>query len=136
MASRGYKIVREPAVGIASYERTVGTEVGLASAAIEAHAAVKRWVDYDAVALVERGVSSVNHFSDHFVAHDQRVSDGDCAFIDVEIGPADPTMGHSDEDLIVSESGPLDFRNSEFAGASQDHCFHERYFRQGKASQF
>ena len=79
---------------------------------------------------VERGVSSVDHFADHFVAHDQRVADGDRAFVDVQIGPADAAMGHSDEDLVVSESGPLDFRKAQIAGPSQDHGFHESCFRQ------
>ena len=46
------------------------------------------------------------------MAHDQRVADGDCAFVDMEVGAADAAVGHADEDLIMSESGPLDFREA------------------------
>ena len=133
VAARSHEVIRESAVGIASDERAVGAEVGLARAAIEAHAAVNGRVNDDAIAAVERGVSSVHHFADHFMAHDQRVADGDRAFVDVEIGPADAAMGHSDEDLVMSESGPLDFREAQIAGPSQDHSFHESCFRQSAA---
>jgi len=68
------------------------------------------------------------------MAHDQRVADWDRAFIDVKIGPADAAMGHSDEDLVMSESGPLDFRKAQIAGPSQDHGFHESCFRQSALS--
>ena len=37
-------------------------------------------------------------------------------------------MSDSDENLIVSESGPLDFRKAQVAGPSQDHGFHESCF--------
>ena len=125
VAARSHEVIRESAVGIASDERAVGTEVGLAGAAIQAHAAVNGRVDDDAIAAMKRGVSSVDHLADHFMTHDQRVADGDRAFVDVEIGAADAAMGHSDEDLVMSESGPLDFRKAQIAGPSQDHSFHE-----------
>jgi hypothetical protein len=68
------------------------------------------------------------------MAHDQRVADRDCAFVDVEIGPADAAMSYSDEDLVMSESGPLDFCKAQFAGPSQDHGFHVSCFRQSALS--
>jgi hypothetical protein len=77
---------------------------------------------------VERGVTAVHHFADHFVTHDQRMADGDCAFVDVEIGAADAAMRDPYENLIVSESGPLDFGKAQVAGPSQDHGFHEGAF--------
>jgi hypothetical protein len=64
------------------------------------------------------------------MTHDQRVADRDCTFVNVEIGPADAAMSHSDEDFVMSESGPLDFRKAQIAGPSQDHSFHEMCFRQ------
>jgi hypothetical protein len=64
------------------------------------------------------------------MAHDQRVLDRDRALKDVQIGPADAAMSHSDEDLVVSESGALDLGEAQFAGPSQDHGFHECVFRQ------
>jgi len=70
------------------------------------------------------------------MAHDQRVADGDSAFVDVEIGSADTAMSHPDENLARSENGPLDFRRAQFAGPSQDHGFHESCFRQSALSYF
>ena len=130
MAAWSHEIIRESAVGIASDERAVRTEVRLACAAIQAHATVEGRVNDNAIAAMESVVSSINNLADHFMAHDQRVADGDCAFVDVEIGPADAAMSHSDEDLVMSESGPLDFRKAQFAGPTQDHGFHKRRFRQ------
>ena len=133
VAARCNQVIRETAVGIAADERTVGAEIGLARAAIEAHAAVKGRIDDNALARMESGVSPVHHLADHFVSHDQRVANGDCAFVDVQIGPADAAMRDSDENLVVSESGPLDFRKAQIAGPSQDHSFHESCFRQSAA---
>jgi hypothetical protein len=136
VAARSHKVIREPAVGIPSDERTIGAEVSLAGAAIQAHAAVKGRVNDDPIPAVERGVSSVDHLTDHFMAHDQRVADRDRAFVDVKIGPADAAVGYSDEDLVKSESGPLDFRKAQIAGPSQDHSFHECVFRQSVLPKF
>jgi hypothetical protein len=134
VTARSNKVIRESAVGIASDERAGGAEVGLAGPAIQAHAAVKGRVNDDAIAAVQGVVTSVNHLADHFMAHDQRVANRDRAFVDMEIGPADAAMGHSDEDLVMSESGPLDFRKAQIAGPSQDHGFHESCFRQSEMS--
>jgi hypothetical protein len=83
---------------------------------------------------MKSGVIAVDHLADHFVPHDQRVADGNRAFVNVEIGSANTAMSHSDEDLIMSEDGAFDFRRAQIARPSQDHCFHERCFRQKKAS--
>jgi hypothetical protein len=119
-----HKVIRESAVEIAAKDSAVGTEVGLTNAAIQAHAAVNCRVNDDTIAAVERVVFAVNHLADHFMAHDQRVADGDRAFVYVEIGSTNAAMGHSDEDLVTSESRPLDFRKAQIAGPSQDHSFH------------
>jgi hypothetical protein len=136
VAAGSDEVIREAAVGIAADEGAVGTEVGLAGAAIEAHAAVDGRVNNDAIAAVKCGVSAFNYLADHFMAHDQRVANRDCAVVNVQIGPADAAVSHSDEDLVGSKSGPLDFRKAQFARASQDHGFHESCFRQSALTCF
>jgi hypothetical protein len=124
MAARSNKIIREPAVGVASDERAVGTQVRLPDTAIQTHAAVKGGVNDDAIAAMQRGVSPVGHLADHFMAHDQRVADGDGAFEDVQIGPANAAVCNPDEDLTRPGGGPFDFGKPQVAGPSQDHCLH------------
>jgi hypothetical protein len=106
----------------------------LASAAIEAHATIDGRVNNDAITEMQRRIFATHHLADHFVTHDERVTNGDCAFVDVQIGAADTAMRDSDKDLVMSENGPLDFRQGQFSRALQDHCFHERGFRQSVMS--
>jgi hypothetical protein len=70
------------------------------------------------------------------MAHDQWMTDGDCAFVDMKIGSTNAAVGHADKNLIVSERGPLDFGEAQLPGPSQDHGFHESRFRQSEANPF
>ena len=128
------QIVRKSAVGIATDERAVGAKIVLALAAIEAHAAVNGRIDDDASACWQLGVSAFHHFADHFMAHDQRVANGDCAFVNVQIGPADAAMRDAHENFVVSESRALHFRQGQFSRPLQDHGFHEGFLRQSVMS--
>src|SRR2546430_12734915 len=49
-----------------------------------------------------------DHLADHLVPHDQRMANGNSAFVDLQVRATNAAVGDTDQDLIVARLGPLD----------------------------
>src|ERR1019366_994908 len=128
MAARSHKVIRKTAVGIPPQKSAVGTQAGLACAAIEAHAAANSRVDNDAVTYADAIATSLDDFADHLVPHDQRMTNGNDAFKNLQVGAADAAIGHPDQDLVAVRLGPFDFSDPQITRGPENHCFHKKNY--------
>ena len=108
MTARSHNVLCEASVRIPPKENTVWTQLGLPGSTVEAHAAVKARVDDNPSAEMELIIATLDQFTDHLVAHDQRVADRNRTFVDFQIRAADAAIGHPHQDLIVTRGRPLD----------------------------
>ena len=108
----------------------VGTQIGLADAAVEAGAAEKNRIDDDAVARADAvSAFAAHHFADHFVAHDQRVFRRNRAFVDFQVGAADAAVGDAHQDLAGAHFGRRNIFQRHVARRIEDHRSHHCYSR-------
>jgi hypothetical protein len=133
VGQRSNQIIREPAVRVTPHQGAVRAKAGLAGPAIHAHAAIKTRIDNNALPGLEDAAPAVGYLADHFMAHDQRMTDRDSAFEDVKISAADAAVGQTHQNLIMSRRWPVDLCEAQIARASQDHSFHKRCFGQSAA---
>ena len=99
----------------------------LADAAMETNAAEKLGIHDDAVTGVDAGLaSSVHHFAGGFVAHDQRVTHGNSAVENFQVGAANAGMGDANQHLSGAEFGNGHVIGGKFARRAQNHGFHAR----------
>src|SRR5437016_409895 len=70
-------------------------------------AAVELRVDDDPLSRKERvGVARLHDLSDHFMAHDSRIADGNRAIVDFEIRSADAAVRHTNQHVAGNRPGP------------------------------
>jgi len=63
-------------------------------------------------------------FAEHFVTHDPRIADRNRAAVDLEIGTADPAVGHADLHLADVLPRPGHIIEDQIPGCAQDHRSH------------
>src|ERR1700730_1298285 len=99
--------------------------MSLTDAAMEPNAAEKLRVHDDAVTGVDAGLASgVHHFAGSLVTHDQRVTHGNSAVENLQVGAANAGMGDANQHLSGAEFGNGDVIGGKFARRAQNHGFH------------
>ena len=115
----------ESAVAIAADQTAVRANAGLAGAALQAGAAGNYGIDDDADSGTDvRAIAALDHFADHFVAHDQRILRGNRALIDFEIRAAQAGVRDAHQHLAFFNDGARNLVESQLARSSEDHGLH------------
>src|SRR5437868_14910358 len=92
---------------------------------MKADATKKLGVDYDPVPGADTGVAiGVGDLADHFMTHDARVFDGNCAAENFKVGAADTRMRDSHEYLTGTQLGAGNLLERKLSGRFQNHGFH------------
>ena len=77
---RSRDILSEAAIGIAADQHSVGAQMRLPDAAVKTQPAIQFRIDNDSVAGMKTGIAvGVSDHANHFMTHDARVLDGNCA---------------------------------------------------------
>ena len=125
MARWSRHIFGKAAIGIATDQHAVRTQVGLPDPAMETGAAVQLRVDDDPLAGGEAaGVAPIDNPADHFVSHDPGIADRNRAAVDLEIRPADSAVRHADQHPAGVLSRARHLVGHQLARCFQDHGFH------------
>ena len=99
-------------------------QVRLADATEEAAPAVELGVDDDLVAKAELAVARLHDLTDHLVAHDAWIADGNRAVEDLVVSAADAAVRHPDQHLVRAAHRPRHLIPDERPWRRQDHRLH------------
>src|SRR5260221_10872012 len=75
-------------------------------------------------------VASLDHLADHLVTHDQRMANGNIAFVDLQVRATNTAVGDTNQDLIVPRHGPGNFADTQLMRGCENHCSHRKNVRQ------
>src|SRR4029077_2253522 len=106
VACRSRHVFSEPAIRITPQQLAVWAQRGLADSAMKTRATKERRVNDHSVPGLEGSVAAaLHHLSDHFVAHDPRIFDGDRPIVDFQISPTDAAVTDPDQPLVCPGDG-------------------------------
>src|SRR5436309_3355810 len=103
----------------------MGAEMRLANTAMKTGAAIQFRVDDDALAGLEIAARCFHYDTNHLVAHNARVTNGNRTAINFVIGSADAAVRYADEDLPGTGLGRSYIFEGQFTWPIEHHGFHQ-----------